>query len=153
MSHSQTQTELIKALEIFEENLETPIVPGELPNWLRAVQQSCQRMRIALVREFEETHPSMFKEIEEQDAGLMQRVEQMHQTDGELWKRCLEVESLWQALGPRAEKLEPHESRLHPRISELTSRSLKLVVDVRREEQAVKTWYVEAFQRDRGEVD
>ena len=147
------ETELLQALERFESHLDTPIVPGELPDWLRSIQRGCQRARIALIREFDEVHPELFNEIEEQDPGLIQRVEQMQDTDGDLWKRCLEIESLWQTMGPRAEQAEPHESQLHPRIDELTGRSLKWIVDVRRQEQTVKTWYVEAFQRDRGVVD
>jgi len=75
----------LSALAEFERCLETPVVPGELPNWANAARAACESV------------------------GRLLR------------------EKVDEALG--------------------------FVIQARKQQTALKTWYVEAFQRDRGVAD
>jgi hypothetical protein len=52
-----------------------------------------------------------------------------------------------------AAKVEPDELTLAKARDHLVERGLSLVLRIRKQEAAVKTWYLEAFQRDRGVGD
>jgi hypothetical protein len=52
-----------------------------------------------------------------------------------------------------ADLIEPDERLAADAHAALIEKGLQLVIAARTQEEAISTWYVEAFARDRGDVD
>lgn len=144
---------LSQALEKFEKCLETPVVPGELPQWCRRANEACGEVDAHLRREIEETHPQMFRQIQEEDPGLAARVESLREEDEQLLERIEHAKTFLERLTPTAGAVEPDEGRVDEHVQSAVDAGLQLVLAVRKQETAITTWYMESLERDRGTVD
>jgi hypothetical protein len=144
--------ELDELLRRFEAELEVPIVPGELPEWLESTRQAFSELQGPLKAHLEQ-QPSLLDQIEQDDPNLASRVDPLRETN----RRVL---GDLEALGPwidrlvrQAEQTEPREELLDHAVQELVDRSLVWILEVRKLQSAVNTWSTEAQQRDRGTLD
>jgi hypothetical protein len=142
--------EFVTALAQLESCLESPVVPGELLSWLDAIQTSCESLRGPLRQVIDGSHPGDFKEIGREEPDLLRQVELMKQEDEELIKQYRAFREKLPTFRERAEKVEPHESKLNGRVSALAEEGLTLVINIRKQQEAISTWLSESVQRDTG---
>ena len=145
--------DLLTALARFETCLETPVIPGELPDWLASAQAHCHHLGDILRRQVSEKHSELLRQIVRQDAELARRVEKLKENDEALLAQQQDCCSMLDQLHVKADQVEPHEAKLHEQLEQVIERSIAFVIEVRKQETALTTWYMEAFDRDRGTAD
>ena len=141
---------LFEALAEFEKSLETPVVPGELTSWVDQARDALSRVHRELDEHAAANHTEIFDDIVRQDPSLYDRVDQMREEDRQLIVRLQEFEQRLAGLSQAAFEAEPDEGQLSDRIDAAVHHGLKFVIDARKLEHALTTWYLEAFERDRG---
>ena len=153
MMEAPPKTELLTALQMFETCLETPLVPGELASWAEQLHTACCQAKEQWVQASQVDHPSQFKQIQRQDAEMASCVQSMQEEDMAIACQfdavCQDVANFLE----RAPVMEEDEGRFKPVMVELVETGLKLVIRIRTQEQALITWFLEAFDRDRGTGD
>jgi hypothetical protein len=147
------KNELFSSLERFEASLETPVVPGEMLDWLETAQQLCREVDSLVRREIDEKHPQTLQEISRQDVSLTPRIDELKANDVELLGKWNEMVQKASALYNKADQAEPNEAKIDSPIKRFGDDALKLVIETRKQESALETWYMEAFDRDRGVAD
>jgi predicted RNase H-like nuclease (RuvC/YqgF family) len=150
---SAANARLTESLQTLEKRLETPVVPGELTSWAGQAAAALCDVERELREQIEEMHPRQYREIHRQDEGLARRVEQLQEHDAQLLEILTEVRRISEELKTKAERVEPDERRAADAHHALIENGLQLVIAARTQEEAISTWYTEAFARDRGEVD
>ena len=136
-----------------EDALSVPQVPGELSDWAENACQAAQQLAQALEVELSELRGQQFGDILKQDPALAPRVEEMRRADTEQLHVCQRLAKQLCTIEDQSEKRSEAETSLHERVAHLTECGLRLVVDLRKQDAAIDTWFQEAFQRDRGEGD
>lgn len=140
------------AIEKLETCLVTPQVPGELETWtanLRAAfAEVVEQMKAGRAK-----RDASLKEIARQDPELLTRVEQLKSERDEVWRHAQEMSEILARASKRAETAEPDEHQASKVVSDTVTRGLDFVIRLRSFEAALSTWFVEAFQRDRGVGD
>jgi hypothetical protein len=156
MSELQVQksreTEFQDTLVEFEACVETPFVPGELPGWVSSAQAALERFIPTFDRQLKK-HQSDFEQIREQDQELHQRVATMQADDAALRELSRDIAQQLERLRTAAGLVEPDEALLRDTMHALVDDAIAFIVQIRKQEQAVRTWLMEAFNRDRGTVD
>jgi hypothetical protein len=145
--------ELKIALESLETSLATPVISGELADWLEAAQKTWAQASAQIDERIDQRHPVQFEEIGNADPELLPRVEQLQEEDAAI---KADVASLRTWLGRSAAhlpKLEPDEVKAQQHLAKFVDEGMALIARVRKQEVAIQTWYFEAFNRDRGAVD
>ncbi|REJ74260.1 MAG: hypothetical protein DWQ34_23980 [Planctomycetota bacterium] len=144
---------LFQALAQFEATVEAPCVPGDLEGWFEAVDVAFQRLRPMVVEQVERIHPQQFSAIGQEDEELFRRVERMQQEDAALRKEFDQLGDDIATLERSAENLEPDEAKLREAFDGFVDKAIQCIIRVRTQEEAVRTWLMESFTRDRGAVD
>jgi hypothetical protein len=148
-----TTTQLADVLQTLEKRLETPVVPGELSSWASEAAAALRQVELELREQIAETHPRQYREIHRQDEGLARRVEQLEEEDCRLVGLLDEVRRIADELKNNADQIEPDERLGADAHAALVEKGLQLVIAARMQEEAISTWFVEAFARDHGEGD
>lgn len=141
------------ALSQFETSVEVPFVPGELERWIAAVTTAWKLLQPKLSWVLNVLHPEHYAGISRADQELIQRVEQMRCEDAEIETEIEKIDQLIPALQTSIRDLEPNEAEVNRLMKEFVSDALVLVIRIRKQEQAVRTWFLESIYRDRGAVD
>ena len=147
--------ELENALFQLEDRLETPVVPGEMVEWCRQVQAAFEGLRTLYEDRVRPSHERQFAAIRNEDPALDTRTSQLASEDEAI---VVELERLGSILNILADHVDPQAETAEDlgtgeQLPELVREMLAVVIRIRTFEKAVQTWYVEAFQRDRGVVD
>ncbi len=146
------QAQLHGALDRFEECAETPFVPGELESWLQATEEALYILIPLLKEQADSIHAGEFEEIAEANPGLLSRVEEMRAEDRAIREQKDKIVDWLYGLGARL-KHGASETDLKSDLDLFVSAALELVMRIHKQEVVVRTWLVEAFDRDRGTVD
>jgi len=149
---NQQQEAFRAALTELERSLESPLVPGELDDWLTSVLKAFDDLQPVLAAQLGK-HKEVYQEIGEEDQELLSRVDQLADTDAKLAAQVEQLRKKFAAMESQAEEIEPRENRIHDALQNLSDEGLVLVIELRKQEAAIDTWLMEAFQRDRGPVD
>lgn len=152
-SPRDNQQRLHAALDELEASVETPFVPGEFERWIAEVESAWTHLQPDLDWLLAKRHPEDYAEIGEEDPELIPRVEQMRQEDAEIEQQAAILQRQIPPLQSAIAHVEPDEAQLKPQLDELVRSVLSLIIRIRKQEQAVRTWLGEAFNRDRGTVD
>jgi len=147
------KNELQTSLQLFETCLETPLVPGELSSWSEQLATACCTAKEQWIQASQVEHPEQFKQIRKQDNEMGTRVQNMQEEDIQI---ACQFDAVCQDVAnfhDRAPMMEGDEARFRPAMQDLVEAGLKLVIRIRTQEQAIKTWFLEAFDRDRGNAD
>jgi hypothetical protein len=139
-------------LKAFEEALITPFVPGEIDGWLTTTARSFADLDTAL-RQLAEDHRRQLKEMQRQDDEIAARVAKLREEEQALLERLDRLAWHIKGLKKREGNGEGETQKLDLSAERLVEEALKFVIDVRKQEAAVTTWFMEAFQRDRGVAD
>jgi len=145
-----TQNEFRDALQSLETSLETPRVSGELERWIASVEKSVDLIGSLLPKQIERQHAARLRQIAADDPQLSAEVERVKCGDDAMREQFDKVRERTSQLLKRATKVEPDESRLEEKMSELTSLGLAFVIHARKQEIAIETWQQEAVYRDIG---
>lgn len=147
------QSELQRSLAKFEKFLETPVIPGERNLWLKTVKEAAQGIDQQLRDQIHVVHPRKFQNIGQFDPGLLHRVERLKKSDDENFKLW---ETFRQKLAPNKDDAQAHagdESPVLDDVSESANEGFHVIVEIRKQEEAILTWMGEAANRDRGTLD
>jgi len=152
MSQAQPQN-LDKALKHLTLCLEDPCVPGELEVWTKAVWEALEGVRPLLRQHLVLNHEEHFARITEADSEMFRQVTLLKKEDRNILQHFESLADLTKKLLERAPRIEPNEAQLHEEVSALITEGLAFVVQMQRQEIAIRTWLQEAFLRDRGVAD
>jgi hypothetical protein len=153
MIQTNPETALRDALTAFETSVTAPVVSGELSDWIDKVKKSWRIAAERIGQEVKELHPQVFGEIAEADAALLRQVELLRAEDEAIAIDLAELDQTMSRLVEHLPKMEPDEAKAQPHIQKLGEKSVALVTRVRKQDVAVKTWFAEAFNRERGGGD
>jgi hypothetical protein len=145
--------ELKAVLTAFETSLLTPSVSGELAPWLEEVQKSWNEASVQVHFHVKHLHPRQYDEIAKQDPELLPRIEQLQAEDEVIEQQRAQLSLSIGRMGQHVPKMEPDEEKAHKHTQAIIDSGTAFLTQVRKQEVAVQTWYVEAFNRDGGAVD
>jgi hypothetical protein len=152
-AQAEEPQELFKSLARLEAGLETPVVSGEMVSWAAAVAKSLKELGEILRQEVNVKHPAVCAQIGREDPELLRQVDQLRGEDAQLLDSYAQFADQLSRFRDRAERAEPNEAKLDPQVAEIVASGLELVISIRKQEQALKTWLLEAFHRDTGFAD
>lgn len=144
---------LKERLEGFETALATPIVSGELADWLDAVHHVWKPTEEQIREQIAVRHKPQLDQMGTEDESLLPRVEQLQKEDSAIEHELIEFARHIERAVEIAPKLEPDEEKATNLVQSLVDGGIGLVTRVRKQEVAIQTWFTEAFTRDRGSVD
>lgn len=130
--------------------LESPVVPGELVSWAAAIHHSCEEAGQALRQEIDANHQREFAQISREDPELLHQVEQLRAADVKLLEKFELFERQICRFRERADAAEAHESKLDEQVDAIVNDGIRLVIEIRKQQQAISTWLLEAYHRDTG---
>ena len=145
--------DLIAALTTFETSLLSPTVSGQLAPWLEEVQKAWEEASAQIHFHVKHLHPRQYEEISKQDPELLSRIDQLRAEDEAIEQQR---EQLAQSIGrveQHVPKMEPDEEKAQKYTKAIIDGGTTFLIQVRKQEVAVQTWFVEAFNRDGGAVD
>jgi seryl-tRNA synthetase len=145
--------DLKAALTTFETSLLAPTISGELTPWLDEVQKAWNEASAQIHFHVKHLHPRQYDEISKQDPELLSRVEQMQAEDAAIEQQRAQLSLSIGRVAEHAPKMEPDEEKSQKYTKAIIDAGTALVMQVRKQDVAVQTWYVEAFNRDGGAVD
>src|SRR5947207_16028706 len=145
--------ELKIALANFETSLVTPIVYGELSAWVEEVEKTWREASAQIHYHIKHLHPRQYDEIAKQDPELLPRIELLKAEDEAIEQQREQFSTTVSRVAQHAPKLEPDEENAQKYTKTLADEGTAFLARIRKQEVAVQTWYVEAFNRDRGAVD
>jgi hypothetical protein len=153
MDHANHTRELEKSLQALATCLQSPIVPGEMVEWLAMVRKGIDTVEPLLKRNFETVHKSEYEQIEEEDRGLSHRVDALRNGDEESLKLVQSLRKCLDEVAEKAKRKEPDELAVQDDIGRCTEQGLEFVNHAQKQEVGRKTWLQEAFNRVRGGGD
>jgi hypothetical protein len=145
--------DLQDAVQRLATSVETPVVPGELPNWITAVGEVIEPLHGLLRNKTAQVDAAEYAQIIQEDPALAPQVEQLKQGDRECQRQLDALRERVEELKGKAIRREPDEASLNDQIKELVDQGLALVILIQTQEVARRTWLQEAFNRDRGVAD
>lgn len=149
-----TPKPLSDAIALLERSLGSPQVPGELPSWLHTVDKSFRQAAPLFREHLTRTHEQQFEDILKEDAELSQRVIRLKAIDAQLLAEFKSLRDEFDKLQARCQAADKnHAKPLYDAAAKRADRGLEFVIAFRKQEAALATWFVEAFQRDRGTAD
>jgi hypothetical protein len=141
------------ALDAFDRSLVRPIISGELPAWVLEVQETWREAAGQIYYQIKQSHPRQYEEIAQQDPELLPRVDLLKREDAAIEEQCEKINESVVRVAEHIPKLEPDEEKAQKYTKALVDDGLAFTVRIRKQVVAVQTWYIEAFNRDRGAVD
>ncbi len=145
---------ILKSLTDFEYSIATPVVSGELTEWVTIALRSCEELGSIMRGELQHLHAEIFARIVRQDINLSSQVEKLRATDEQLaLVDCNEVTAELELLLGMARSAKQDEGKLAIALENTVKRAMSFVVAVRTQETVIATWYSEAFNRDLGSGD
>ena len=153
MTESNSENELREALASFETSVATPIVSGDLPDWTDKVQKAWSEASAQVHYHVKHLHPRQYDEISNEDPALFQQVELLKAEDDAIERDREKLNQSVTSVATHAPKLEPDEGKANRHIQSLIDDAMAFVMRARKQQVAVQTWYVEAFNRERGGGD
>jgi hypothetical protein len=153
MAESNSETDLREALASFETNVATPIVSGELSDWTDKMQKAWSEASAQVHYHVKHLHPRQYQEIAKEDPALFQQVELLKAEDEAIEHEREKLHQNVARVATRAPQVEPDEGKANNYVQTLIDEAMAFIMRARKQEVAVQTWYVEAFNRERGGGD
>lgn len=153
MTHTEPELELKASLARFETCLDTPMMAGELVEWVGELQGTWTDFATQVRQHLAELHPRLYQQISNQDPELLPRTEKLQAEDAGIEEDCDAFDRLLHRFAEHAPSFEPDEEKIANHAKSLVDEGIALVSRVRKQEVGVQTWFVEAFTRDCGVAD
>jgi hypothetical protein len=132
---------------------DTPIVSGELAEWSAEVSAIWAMLSPLVQQQVVRLHPKLYDEITNQDPELFAHVDKLKVEDASLEETRSCLDENVSRLVKFAPLVEPDERKFHDLQAKLRKDGVDFTNRVKQQQVAVQTWYVEAFNRDRGVAD
>lgn len=152
-THADLEHDLKPSVDRFENCLITPVLSGELVSWTEEVQSAWNDCVAQIRLHLSELHPKQYKQISKVDPELLPRTEKLQQQDEALEEECEEFARTLRRFVEHSPTFEPDEEKIAKHVQSLIDDGIELVTNVRKQEAAVQTWFIEAFTRDGGVAD
>ncbi len=144
-------TEFLMALQNLETSLATPVVSGEMLEWVTTARLACEHVGVLLLRDIPSAHANLYIRIVEADPELNSRVEQLRAADRQLaLVDLVGVTASFRNLLDQTRSAEQDEARVRQLREDVVRQAIAFVISARTQETAIGTWFSEAFYRDRG---
>jgi hypothetical protein len=153
MATTEADRGLKDALDAFETALITPVVSGELAVWSDEVRAAWARLSPLVDEQLSQAHARQYEEMTQQDPEIFAHVDNLKAADAALRAEHQELGQLVNRLTNLAPLIEPDERKFNDLQARLRNDGVAFVAGVKKQQVAVQTWYIEAFNRDRGNVD
>jgi hypothetical protein len=154
LSENKAREDRLKsALERVESNADQPCIPGEAALWLEEVEAALTELKPALDDQVEHGHRAAFRQIREEDPEMFRRIEQMQADDLAITEQYADVCRRMELLRSVTHRVDQDEKRVEGALEEFVPLVQALVAQIRKQEVTVRAWLMEAFNRDRGDVD
>lgn len=147
------EQQLLRALQQLEDQLHSPVVPGELSTWVTQAKTAIDEVGEQLLPRMKNTHERQMKVILGEDQEMGRQVEKLFAERDSIREIYSSVSRLAAGLLSQIEAFEKHERKAELAVKQIVDEGLELVLRVRGQEKAIAVWLVEALQRDRGTVD
>jgi hypothetical protein len=153
MSMTNLQTPLRESLDKLEVALTTPIIAGELADWLLELRTHWDDASARLHAALDQDHPRQYQQISKEDQEMFAIVEKLQAEDAAIAEESESFGRLLARVAEHAPKFKPDEEKLLHHTEALLNAGLALIVRIKKQEVALQTWFIEAFTRDRGIAD
>jgi hypothetical protein len=153
MTTTTQESALHESLGKLESALLSPVIAGELLDWVEAASLSCAEVGTAFAAYARDVLQAQYKEIARSDTELLYRIQQSTAEDQRLEEELQAFCREFQELAQRAPDAQKDELRVEDRRRHLEERGTKLVLAIRKHQLAVNSWLNEAVNRDRGPGD
>jgi len=147
------EREFRSVIERFETAANTPLVSGEMEQWLDALDDALTQAQAAVDENILQMHGPQLASIRREDQELLRQVEVLQREDTEIAEAVRAIRARVPVLKAMVERIEPDEKRAETAVADLCDQAAQLVARIRKQETALRTWLQEAFTRDRGVVD
>ncbi|MBM4072542.1 MAG: hypothetical protein FJ271_26970 [Planctomycetes bacterium] len=146
-------SDMHSAIDRLADELVTPMVPGEVAEWLANVYKAAELASALLWRQLESVHNAEYARIVEVDPELFRRVEQMKAKDRDCVEELAKLLDRIKQLQEEAQVDEPDEAAMKESLDAVIEQGLGFVNHARMQGKARETWLAEAYYRDRGVGD
>ena len=153
MTTLTTNNALEETLTKLETALLTPVVSGELKDWLPNVRQAAATFATDWTRYLNTVLHVEYAQIVETDPELSAAVEKMIRNDNQLLDQLAKFHEHLHALEQRAEQVEWQENKLAGERERLEETGIALIVQLKKQRTSAETWLAESLYRDRGVKD
>jgi hypothetical protein len=144
---------LTDQLRRLETALDTPPISGELRAWAATLRKTFDETARDILHQIDAVHSEQFQEIEEQNSELLARVTHLREEDHKNREWCGNLARQFSELEAHATRAGADEKQVIDEQQKLLDEGLRFVMNVRRQETAIRTWLEEAFDRDTGLAD
>jgi hypothetical protein len=153
MTTSAEETTLHESLDKLETCLLSPVVPGELLDWVDAVRTAAGEVRGSFEAYIRDVLHPRYAEIAKSDTELLFRIQQATEEDQKLQAELDAFSAELEKLAREAPDAQKDELRVADQCRRVENRGTQFILAVRKHRLAVSTWLDEAIFRDRGPGD
>ena len=147
------EQELRNALDAFETALATPVVAGELAAWSVAALEDWNELSAQVHYHVGHMHPRQYQQISHEDPEMLACVEKLKAEDTKIEQDREAFNRMIVRVVAHAPKFERDEEKIRVHTQHMIDAGLAFVSRVRKQEIVIQTWFMEAFNRDRGVAD
>lgn len=153
MNVSPQETALHDSLGKLENALLSPVVAGELLDWVETVRQAASKLQPQLEAYIRDVLHAQYREIAKADTEMLTRVEQAIGKDHKLLAEFEPFRGELDELTKQAPAAQKDELRVRELRRAVEECGTQFVLAVRKHLLAVNAWLSESVYRDRGSVD
>jgi hypothetical protein len=147
------ERELRDSLDEFETSLATPVVAGELAVWIKTAHAKWNEASAQTHYHIGHMHSRQYQQISHEDPEMHACVERLKVEDNKLEQDREALNRMIVRVVGHAPKFEHDEEKIHHHTQHMIDAGLAFVARVRKQEVTIQTWFMEAFNRDRGVAD
>lgn len=152
-NYEREEQRLHDALSKLEDQLHSPVVPGELASWVVIAKNAVDQLGNSLLPRMHETYERQMREILREDSEMGRQIEKLRAERESIREIYAALSRVTDGLFDQIGAFEKNERKAEKAVRRITDEGLELILRVRGQEKALEVWLVEALQRDRGTVD
>jgi hypothetical protein len=153
MKPTPQELALNDALTSLERALLTPVIAGELADWVQTVEQAAAALAQPLDEFIHAVLHKQYAEIAKADTELLFRVQQMIASDQAVLASYEQFQAKVAGLARRAPAAQQDEGKVASPLAAVEQEGTALILAIRKQQAAASAWLDEALYRDRGPVD
>jgi hypothetical protein len=141
-----------ETLSTLEKALLSPLVSGEIRQWLRSVQEATATLSVDLTTFLRTVLHVQYAEIARNAPELSNQLARLTEADGNLLGEVAAFLDQLHRLSEIVDKADPQktETMLEKHRQHAVEMGLALIMSIRKQQAAAETWYEEAQFRDLG---
>jgi hypothetical protein len=147
------ETALQESMLRLEAALLSPVVSGELRQWIEAVDESLASFGSKWVEFVNTVLHKQYAQIAKTDTNLLSRVDQMVEEDRHLLADLRHFEKSVKDLAVRARQVEKNEVKVADERLQVEKNGIELILRVKKQQSSATTWLNEDNYRDLGSGD